>query len=645
MVGQEEAQGLNISAVLKQEKPFMKAQSGFCRTDAVTVCVKLPAAALLAVYQHKEWWQRPAFLQSVSQVPENTQMLLWQADGLHHVLVALTGDIFRADMRGGEDGLKITLGAYQQGRMALECFAAVYAKHSDPYIACENAMALGLKLSGSTGKLRRDKRYPPCFDSLGFCSWDAFYRDVDEAGLIQKAGEFKDKGLPVNWMLIDDGWSKVNEAKETLTGLDAREDRFPGGLQSAVSQLKALGIERVGVWHALMGYWNGVEPGSEAAYALDDGLTTLWDGRVVPRVDNAFKAYSRWHGYLSRQGIDFVKVDEQSAPAIFYKDVYAVGQSARGIQDGLGASIGLHFSGNAIHCMGMAPQELWGRSSAPLVRASDDFVPQLPDGFMEHCIQNAYNGLLYGPLYWGDYDMFWSNHDCAQKHSMLRAVSGGPVYVSDKVGDTMPQTLWPLIDQTGRLLRCDGVGLPTQDCLYADPLKTGQVLKIFNHWQDAFLVASFNPSEKQSADAMLSLSDLSGANAKGYVAYDYQTQSARVISKAEPYHYTLPAGGAAICLLLPLKSYVTPIGNAEKYLAAAMIASVFEEKERMYIALKQAGVFTFFTECKDIRAWVCSVGEMPIRKNGACCALDLTGMGKTHVILEWKESPSCINLN
>ena len=46
--------------------------------------LSLPAAgAMTAVYQHKTWWLRPAFVTGPEQVPERTQLLLWQQDGVY----------------------------------------------------------------------------------------------------------------------------------------------------------------------------------------------------------------------------------------------------------------------------------------------------------------------------------------------------------------------------------------------------------------------------------------------------------------------------------------------------------------------------------------------------------------------------------
>ena len=73
-------------------------------------------------------------------------------------------------------------------------------------------------------------------------------------------------------------------------------------------------------------------------------------------------------------------------------------------------------------------------------------------GLAEHLLQNAYNALYHNEFYCCDWDMFWTKHEDCVKHSLLRAVSGGPVYFSDKIGETDPEVLKPLAYLDGRIL-------------------------------------------------------------------------------------------------------------------------------------------------------------------------------------------------
>ncbi|KAL3512778.1 hypothetical protein ACH5RR_025495 [Cinchona calisaya] len=78
---------------------------------------------------------------------------------------------------------------------------------------------------------------------------------------------------------------------------------------------------------------------------------------------------------------------------------------------------------------------------------------------------------------WGtSYKMFQSAHPCAQFHAASRAISGGPIYVSDSVGKHNFQLLKSLVLPDGSILRCQHYALPSRDCLFEDPLRDGKTM-------------------------------------------------------------------------------------------------------------------------------------------------------------------------
>lgn len=113
--------------------------------------------------------------------------------------------------------------------------------------------------------------------------------------------ELKDKRIPAKWVLIDDGWLDADYKKQVLKGLDADADKFPDGLGACIREIKQdYDVKQVGVWHAVMGYWNGLEKDSSAGRKLRDESRTLEDGRIVPDTEpgRAFAFYDTWHSYL-----------------------------------------------------------------------------------------------------------------------------------------------------------------------------------------------------------------------------------------------------------------------------------------------------------------------------------------------------------
>ena len=134
------------------------------------------------------------------------------------------------------------------------------------------------------------------------------------------------------------------------------------------------------------------------------------------------------------------------------------------------------------------------------MRTSDDFFPQRPESHGLHLVANATAGLWFGEFMQPDWDMFQSAHERGAFHAAARAVSGGPVYVSDRVGVHDFELLRKLVLSDGSVLRADLPGRPTRDCLYADPSVEPVLLKIFNLNRDCGIVGVFNARHTAATD-------------------------------------------------------------------------------------------------------------------------------------------------
>lgn len=111
-----------------------------------------------------------------------------------------------------------------------------------------------------------------------------------------------------------------------------------------------------------------------------------------------------------------------------------------------------------------------------VARASDDFYPRDPSSTTPHIAASAYNSLFLSPLVVPDWDMFQSKHPGADLHAAARAVSGGPVYVSDRPGNHNFDVLKQLVLPDGSILRAQIPARPTRDSLFQNVLRDGKTL-------------------------------------------------------------------------------------------------------------------------------------------------------------------------
>ena len=205
--------------------------------------------------------------------------------------------------------------------------------------------------------------------------------------------------------------------------------------------------------------------------------------------------YASMHAYLADAGVDGVKVDAQAGLATFggsnlvkecvtavessVKRAFTgvknelsgpekVRKSQRGvlrrIMRWLGKSEEAQESTDSpvhmVGCMCHSTDNLYNYMETTLIRASDDFYPRDTSAQSVHIVSCAYNSLMLGELAICDWDMFHSRHECASLHAAARALSGGPVYISDPVGCHDTALLRRLVLADGRILRPPDLQFP-----------------------------------------------------------------------------------------------------------------------------------------------------------------------------------------
>ena len=55
--------------------------------------------------------------------------------------------------------------------------------------------------------------------------------------------------------------------------------------------------------------------------------------------------------------------------------------------------------------------------------------------------------------------------------AISKAMSGGPIYISDAATDFVPEHILPLCYNDGELIRASAPAVPLPECVFADPLK------------------------------------------------------------------------------------------------------------------------------------------------------------------------------
>ncbi|KAG2451611.1 hypothetical protein HYH02_003392 [Chlamydomonas schloesseri] len=290
-------------------------------------------------------------------------------------------------------------------------------------------------------------------------------------------------------------------------GSDTDWAGVPEALGTVVAHIKRkFGVRYIYCWHGLPGYWAGVMPTDHGELGGGAGIPGLeshirfasptqgvleiepsmaWNPAVLAGIGvvaDPNRLYNAMHRYLHDSGVDGVKVDCQAGVGLIGSAMGGGAALSAMYQGALEASVARHFAGNhVINCMCHSTENLYRMTATAVARASDDFYPRDPASSHPHIAACAYNSLFLGALLQPDWDMFHSKHPAAKLHAAARAVSGGPVYVSDKPGEHDFALLHSLVLPDGSVLRASLPGRPTRDCLFVDVLRDGKsLLKVWN---------------------------------------------------------------------------------------------------------------------------------------------------------------------
>ncbi|OVA16756.1 Glycosyl hydrolases 36 [Macleaya cordata] len=312
--------------------------------------------------------------------------------------------------------------------------------------------------------------------------------------------------------------SIIEYLKEEEEGFLERER---GGLKALIDDMKEKfrGLDDIYVWHALCGAWGGARPETTnldakvAKAMVSPGLEkTMYDLAVVMVVkggiglvnpNQAAELYEAMHSYLANIGITGVKVDVIHTLEYVCEDYGGRVQLAKEYYKGLTQSLKKIFEGSGLIASMEQCNDFFflATKQISMGRVGDDFWFEDPNGdpmgvyWLQgvHMIHCSYNSLWQGQFIQPDWDMFQSDHLCAEFHAGSRSICGGPIYVSDKVGRHNFDLLRKLVLPDGTILRCQHYALPTRDCLFENPLfdrKT--MLKIWNLNKFVGVVGAFN---------------------------------------------------------------------------------------------------------------------------------------------------------
>jgi len=579
----------------------------------------------------KLYWTAPVFVSDYRLLPPANQLLLWQQtkrEG-YHLLVPMAGGGMIGEVGVAEINyrpeFRVAASSYDPKLAPRRVPLFAYASSDDPYRLARETYQTAFAATGQHGRLRWQKGYPEIFRGLGWCSWNAYGHGVTEEKILNSVRSFRDKGLALGFVLVDDGWLTVSRDGQDgrLTGFGADPKKFPRGLDGLARALRGeYSVPHVGVWHTFQGYWSGVdrESGVGRAHPLLHGR----DNKSLPdpREGRGESFYAEWYRNLKGWGYDFVKVDGQANNVRFTDGLMPLFDSGGGTQRNLEGGARKFFSDAAvetgapglgvINCMEMTLENVYNWRDSNVARNSDDYLPDVAQNYADHVYQNAYNAFWMANFAYPDWDMFQSHDPRAEFHAAARAASGGPVYVTDEFGKERADVLRPLAFSDGRLPMLDAPGQVTRDTLLRDAALEPVPLKVFGRVTRpgfaAGVVAAFNVNKSAAAVA----GELRAADVEGLLAGDgrapvavFRRSDGRAFVLGGAGRESLPVslgeGGFDFFTLVPADSGVAVFGLLDKYVGPAAVVSLSRAADSVEVRLREGGDFGAWLERRPAR--------------------------------------------
>lgn len=583
----------------------------------------------MVAYRNKSCWMVPKVGSNISDIPQETQFLLTETKNRSFFMfIPLVDSFMRCSINGNDLGQLELIAETGDSLLNMNKFDALYIlKGDNPYEMIKKA-SQDIKDKLKTFKLRKEKIIPSFVDCLGWCTWEALRTNISDEIIENAAKYFKEKEIPFRFLLIDNGWLSQENGK--LTAFYPDKSKFPDGFGRMIDKLKNdYDFKNVIIWSSLWGTFSGLEEGSfpdmeikatampvrrmvekfksYKSENLDDVATVgeVFYPGVNPRkivIPSFTDFYNNFFDYLRREGADGVKIDAMTW-------VESVGHGRGGrvkmmkeMMFGLQGASGIHFNGNLLNCSSCSNDYIFNAISSNLTRTSGDFFPDKPESHGLHIYTNAVTSYWMGEIILPDWDMFQSGHVAGSFHAAARAISGGPIYTTEKIGSENIDVFRKLSTKDGKIPRCMEPGRICRESLFTDILNDGKAIKIYNTNRYNGVVGVFNctykPDDKKyKVTEKISVSDIEGFTSGEYAVWSFNNGKLLKQTDKDANNIELGLYGFDIFTYSKIQNGFAPIGMVDKFNPGGMILNMTKiGNDGIIIRILGGGKFVAYSE-------------------------------------------------
>ncbi|WP_294558797.1 Sip1-related alpha-galactosidase [uncultured Bacteroides sp.] len=543
-------------------------------------------------------------------------LLLQLSNGEYLFVKSVAGDNSLSWFQANTDGT-LTLYASTLGKdplagqvplLLIQKSQTVYRVFNDAY------HSLMTDKTVSSLQKREDKKYFEGFDYLGWCTWEHYHFNIDEAKILNDIDAIEASGIPVRYVLIDDG--HIANEKRRLTSLTPDKQRFPNGWTRIMNRKQDDKIKWMGLWYSLSGYWMGISADNDFPKEIQQTLYPCNDC-LLPGIstDNIETFYEYYIHTMKKNGFDFLKIDNQSFTLPLYMG------NSQAVRQAKDCNLALeHQIHNAqmglMNCMAQNVINTDHTLHSAVTRVSIDYKKYDENMAKSHLFQSYTNTLLLGQTVWPDHDMFHSSDTvCGSLMARSKAISGGPVYLSDSPDEFISENILPLVDEHGKIFRPSAPAVPTPESILTNPLQSGESYRVFAPTGDeAVSIICYNlntsPAYKEIKTylkpddySLRENTTNSSISIPGRIlAFNWKEQTAGILTASKE----MKLKGFTDCLfhLCPIRQGWAVIGIQEKYLSPATVQILARSNDTLTLDVLCTGT---------LRVWVESHGKQELR--------------------------------
>ena len=544
-------------------------------------------------------------------VQQGQFILLECAEDRYLALLPMTSEKVYGQFFVNQGELQLKTGNFGTSPVEGEIPLVIWSYGDSPYAATQSVWKQVFDSGMVAASPRSQKSFPEePYGYLGWCSWEFYKTKISEKIITDAFQTVEACGAPVRWFMVDDGYLDAKKGKLLSFGVDKK--KFPNGWKPIMALKKSDKIKWVGVWRNFGGYMTGtssqhtmeeLKPYLAPPISRKKNLV-LPNG--TPEASRAF--YEAMMSDTKENGFNFVKVDFQTRTFDHYRGasdpVGTMRLNSEALEE-VTREMGLPL----LNCIAQPNINSLQTKYSALTRSSPDYNQSDKNKNKCNTYQSFANHLWMGQTLWGDLDMFHT-HDERDVNAMAiaRAISGGPVYISDKPSKIVPDVLYPFAYTDGKLLRTEAPAVLLPDSFFIHPFRDEEMIRVVAPLQDGVaaialfnfteagnpLAGSFKAKDYSHAGELLQpYKGIWKAPEEGVLVYDRETKS--VAELGGGYETEVASFDAKLFLLYPKKEGWVVLGRTDKYLPAAAVKVDAVSENEVTFTLKEAGPFSVWS--------------------------------------------------